>query len=258
MTTPRRPLRPHFDAGTLMGPQMPLSMQLADAASFDNFYAGPNAAAEAAVQSLARGDDAAPLLLHGPAGCGKTHLLQAAIRVAAKRGAVAYLPFAALQPATPALLEGLDNARLVAFDDIDLASTEHGFALALLRLLDSLRTRGGSYLLASTLAADRIAGAVPADLRTRFSACAQFPLKPLDDAELGQLLQTRARRRGLELPNEVAEFLLRRLPRSIPALMDALKKLDREALSAQRRLTIPFVTQALPVLAPPAARTAPN
>ncbi|MDB5987209.1 MAG: hda [Nevskia sp.] len=241
-----------------MGPQMPLSVQLPDTASFDNFYAGPNAEAAAAVQRLAHGAERAPVLLHGPDGSGKTHLLQAAIRVAAKRGAVAYLPLAALQPATPALLEGLDQAALLALDDIDLCCSDRDFALALLRLLDTLRMRNGSYLLASTLSADRIVDTVPADLRTRFSACAQFSLKPLDDAELGTLLQTRARHRGLELPNEVVEFLLRRLPRRIPTLMDALETLDHAALSAQRRLTVPFVTQALPALAPPAARTTPG
>jgi len=242
----------------LIGAQMPLSVQLADAASFDNFYAGPNAEAEAAVRRLAAGADRAPLLLHGPAGSGKTHLLQAAVRVAAAHGAVAYLPLAALQPASAALLEGLEPATLVALDDIDLCCTGRDFALALLRLLDALRARGNSYLLASTLAADRIVATLPADLRTRFSACAQFSLKPLDDAELGALLQARARRRGLELPNEVSEFLLRRLPRRIPTLMEALETLDRAALSAQRRLTIPFVTQVLPALVPPAARTTPD
>ena len=86
------------------------------------------------------------------------------------------------------------------------------------------------------------------DLRTRLAACAVFGLKPLADADLRALLQKRARRRGLELPDEVAEFLLRRLPRDVPSLLAALDTLDRNSLSAQRRLTIPFVQQALPAL----------
>jgi len=241
-----------------MGPQLPLSVQLADTASFDNFFTGPNVSARAAVRALAQDQTLTPLWLHGSAGSGKTHLLQAAIRVAAKRGAVAYLPLADLQAVTADLFEGLDRATLIAFDDIDLCCDERGFALALLRLLDAVRTNGGSYLFASTGPVDRIADAIPADLRTRFSACAPFALKPLDDAELGALLQARAKGRGLELPQDVAEFLLRRLPRRIPDLLDALATLDGAALSAQRRLTIPFVTQALPALAPPTARTIPG
>lgn len=241
-----------------MGPQLPLSVQLADTASFDNFFAGPNADAHAAVQALAQDQTRAPLWLHGSAGSGKTHLLQAAVRTAAKRGAAAYLPLADLQPVTADLLEGLDHAALIAFDAIDLCCHERRFALALLRLLDAVRANGSSYLFASNVPVDRIADAIPADLRTRFSACAQFALKPLDDAELSALMQARAKGRGLELPHEVAEFLLRRLPRRIPALLDALAILDSAALSAQRRLTIPFVTQALPALAPPIARTTPG
>jgi DnaA family protein len=245
-------------AKNMMGPQLPLSVQLADTASFDNFFTGPNAEACAAVQALAQGQTGAPLWLHGSAGSGKTHLLQAAIRVAVRRGAVAYLPLADLQPVPADLWEGLDRTALIAFDDIDLCCHERDIALALLRLLDAVRANGGSYLLASHAPVDRIVDAIPADLRTRFSACAPFALKPLDDAELGALLQARAKGRGLELPHEVAEFLLRRLPRRIPVLLDALATLDSAALSAQRRLTIPFVTQALPALAPTIARTTPG
>ncbi len=242
----------------MISPQLPLSVQVPDATSFDNFYPGPNVEALAAVLRIAQHADGAPVLLHGPAGSGKTHLLQAAVRLGAGLGAVAYLPLADFQPATPALLDGLDQARLLALDDVDQAVMQPDFAQALLRLLDSLRTQGRAYLATSRLSADRLDERLPADLRTRFALSAQFPLKLLDDAQLAALLQARARRRGLELPDEVADFLLRRLPRRIPSLLDALETLDRAALSAQRRLTIPFATQALPALAQTAARTTPG
>jgi DnaA family protein len=83
------------------------------------------------------------------------------------------------------------------------------------------------------------------DLRTRLAACAVFGLQPLEDAQLRGLLRKRAQLRGLDLPEEVAEFLLRRLPRSVTALLAALDAMDRESLSAQRRLTIPFAQQVI-------------
>ena len=54
-------------------------------------------------------------------------------------------------------------------------------------------------------------------------------------------MQFRSNMRGLFLPDEVALFLLNRLPRDTHGLMDALDILDKASLKEQRRLTIPFV-----------------
>ncbi|MBE0490133.1 MAG: DnaA regulatory inactivator Hda, partial [Halomonas sp.] len=58
-------------------------------------------------------------------------------------------------------------------------------------------------------------------------------------------LQLRARARGMALPDEVARFILHRGPRRLGELFELLGTLDSASLSAQRRLTIPFVKQAL-------------
>jgi DnaA-homolog protein len=69
-------------------------------------------------------------------------------------------------------------------------------------------------------------------------------------------LQIRAARRGLELADEAALFLVRRLPRDMHSLCDVLDRLDAASLVAQRRLTVPFLREALAVQvggpAPPA------
>jgi len=54
-------------------------------------------------------------------------------------------------------------------------------------------------------------------------------------------LQLRAGHRGLDLPDETAQFLLNRSRRDMASLYKLLDTLDDEALRAQRRLTIPFV-----------------
>jgi DnaA family protein len=50
-----------------------------------------------------------------------------------------------------------------------------------------------------------------------------------------------AEQRGLELSDEVANFLLRRLPRDMHTLCSFLDELDIASLTAQRKLTVPFV-----------------
>ncbi len=54
-----------------------------------------------------------------------------------------------------------------------------------------------------------------------------------------------AQRRGLELPTEVARYLLARCPRDPRALVALVERLDRDSLAEQRRLSIPFVRRRL-------------
>jgi DnaA family protein len=70
-------------------------------------------------------------------------------------------------------------------------------------------------------------------------------VRALDDAGRVAALQLRAHLRGCELPDDTAQYLLRRLPRDMAALCAFLDQLDGASLAAQRRLTIPFVRQVL-------------
>jgi DnaA family protein len=55
----------------------------------------------------------------------------------------------------------------------------------------------------------------------------------------------RAAQRGLELPEDTARYLLRRFPRDMRSLGKLLDDIDTASLSAQRRLTVPFVREIL-------------
>jgi DnaA family protein len=58
-------------------------------------------------------------------------------------------------------------------------------------------------------------------------------------------LRLRASRRGLDLSDEAAVYLLHRVPRDLHSLFGVLDQLDDASLAAQRRLTIPFLREVL-------------
>jgi DnaA family protein len=72
-----------------------------------------------------------------------------------------------------------------------------------------------------------------------------YALKPLADHDVIAVLACRARARGLQLPEETAQYLLRRFPRDLATLIALFDTLDTASLIEQRRLTIPFVKSVL-------------
>ena len=127
----------------MKGLQLPLGVQIRETSSFATFHAGPNAETVAALRNL--GTPATPplVLVFGPPGSGKTHLLQALVHEQAGRRACAYLPLRELH-ATPEALAGFEAADVVCVDDVDAVTGDAERALPLLRLLDGVRAHGGS------------------------------------------------------------------------------------------------------------------
>ena len=99
----------------------------------------------------------------------------------------------------------------------------------------------GAQLIVSAASAPRECLIELADLKSRFAKLPVFQLSALDENERVSALQLRSKHRGLELPDDTARYLLKRSRRDMASLYEVLDRLDREALRAKRRLTIPFV-----------------
>ena len=225
--------------------QLPLGLRLPAGSRLGNYVAGRNAEAVAAVEQVAAEAAPATLFLYGAPGTGKTHLLQAACRVVeSPSGQSLYLPLCTFAHLDPAALEALEQFNLLAIDDLQAIAGQRVWEEALFHLYNRLHEAGGRLLAASTAAPEALGLALP-DLRSRLASGAVYALHVPDDAARLQILGLRARERGLELPEETAQFLMRRCPRDLPELMRTLEQLDRAALTAQRRLTVPFVKTVL-------------
>ena len=107
-----------------------------------------------------------------------------------------------------------------------------------------MEERGGKLLLADAQAPVALTIALP-DLASRILAGTILRLQPLDDLAQTEALQLHARLRGLILPDDVLNYILRRLPRDMHTLCGFLDDMDIASLSSQRKLTVSFVKQVL-------------
>jgi DnaA family protein len=224
--------------------QLPLGVRLPDRALFESFLPGRNAEALAHVRALAGGEARGAAWLSGPAGAGKTHLLQATCAAASGRRRAGYLPLAELAPLGIGVLEGLGQLECLCLDDVERVAGELAWERSLFGLLRDLEDAGGALLAAARTPPALLPWALP-DLGSRLAAGAVFALRPLDEAEQHAALELRARLRGLELPEETWQWLRRRYPRDMRRLYALLDTLDTAALAAQRRLTVPFIRDVL-------------
>lgn len=229
----------------MKGAQLALPVQLSQAPTFDSFFAGPNGDIVEALRAMAMRASPIPAAwLYGSGAAGKSHLLRATVTAA---GESAFYSLAAIDIAH---LWALADAPLLALDDVHAALGDEARSLALLRLIDRRRERRLPLLLAGSVAPARLED-ISADLRSRLEAMALLGLKPLRESDRRELLRLHAKQRGLDMPDEVVDWLIARLRRDAGTLIAALDEIDRAALSAKRRATLPFVQQVLtPLLQP--------
>ncbi|WP_087718750.1 DnaA regulatory inactivator Hda [Salinicola salarius] len=225
--------------------QLPLGVGLRDDATFANYLPGDNASLVAHLMKQLDESGESFLYLWGSEGVGCSHLLQAACHNADARGKRAlYLPLDMLGHFPPDILEEPERLDLLAIDDLQLVVGRKRWEEALFHGFNRLRDAGKRLVIAADRSPRQLEVKLP-DLASRLNWGMVFHAQPLDDTQRLAALQLRAQVRGMELPAEVGRYILHRGPRQLDPLFEILSRLDRASLSAKRKLTIPFVKQAL-------------
>ena len=229
--------------------QLSLGVSLNDDATFENFYAPVtthNAMLVEGLRQLVAGTGEQFIYLWGAPGCGLTHLLQAACHEAQTLGlSMQYLPLRDLVGYAPEdLFNGLETLDLVCLDCLPSVAGRPDWELAIFNLYNRLRDANKKLLVAAEHSPRELALNLE-DLRSRLQWGLTYQVQSLTDQDKQQALQLRARARGLELSDEVAQYIIQRLPRDTNELFWQLQRLDHASLSEQRKLTIPFVKKVL-------------
>lgn len=217
--------------------QLALGLAPSPAPAFDNFFPGRNVEAMSALHSLASGQSGEQFVyLWGERGCGRSHLLQAAVAAASSRGIIAR--YIAAGEALPADDSGV---RMLAVDDVEKFDAQA--QLEFFRLYNALRERQGAVLAAGNVAPARLQ--LRPDLLTRLGWGLVFQVHVLSDDDKRAALKRHAAARAFDLRDEIVEYLLRHLKRDLPSLMAVLDALDRYSLETKRPITLPLLRQLL-------------
>ncbi|MBL8832933.1 MAG: DNA replication protein [Rhodospirillales bacterium] len=219
----------------MSGGQLVLEFPHRPALEREDFLVAPANADAVAWIDAWPGWSASALVVHGPAGSGKTHLAQTwRLRAQART----------LRPAeieTGTLPDRLAGVPAVVVEDVDRDPPE---ARAWFHFLNLLAERGQWALFTAREAPTRWQTDLP-DLASRLRALPAVGIAAPDEQLVEAVLVKQLADRQLRVPPDTVRYVATRLERSLAAVGRIAAALDAAALAAKRPLTIPLARDVL-------------
>lgn len=176
------------------------------------------------------------LYLYGPAGSGKTHLLQAISRaIGGHARVISCKEFTLLN--TGALLEHLNDLPALLIDDLHQLPDTPALRQTLWEAFNRFHTAGLPMAFAAN-APPRELNNLDDHLISRLLWGLVARMDVSDDNSRRMLIAKLAADHHILLPDEVAAWLLTVLPRDVGSLVSACTSLYRAALEKQRKITL--------------------
>ena len=230
--------------------QLALAVQLHDEETFTSYHGETNNNAVVDLQRFIDRElgDVNSLYLFGNSSVGKSHLLNAAATYANEKGLTALcLSLSELTTLSIELLDGLESIDVICFDDIGLIASDQKWQQAIFDLYNRVVEQGKLIIISGNETATGLKLTLP-DLVSRLSWGLTLQVKPLTDEEKMAALRQRAAQRGINIQQDSTGYLFNRYSGDMKALIACLDKLDTLSIQSQRKITIPFIKEALPEL----------
>ena len=223
--------------------QLPLNVQLNDSARFDNFFVGENTQLVNKLSQLNNSKDEF-LFIWGAENAGKTHLAHACSQLISDSGkTVAYLPLD--EPfMSEQFLDNLESVDFVCLDGFDVISKNSNWEQAVFNLYNQLKLFERQLVIFAESSPNQL-HIILDDLKSRLGAMEVYKLSAVTDLNKPEYLISYGQSRGLEISTEVAMFILSRANRELKTIQKTIRKLDQQALTHKRKITIPFVKEIL-------------
>ena len=219
--------------------QYPFNFAIQTELLFSNFSSSPaNAPLLHFLRNFTRSNEHLGYLW-GTRGRGKTHLLQALCQGSDR---AVYIPLQQMLAYGPHTLDGLETLDMIVLDDLQAVAGQKVWEEKLFELFNAVQASGGRLCFAAT----DVLSLLPlqlADLRSRLQLCVSYEVLESDDLLKALIIKLRAEQRGMEIKDDVMQYIMLRNSRNLHDLMAVLDKLDTVSLAEQRRITIPFVKE---------------
>ncbi len=238
------------------------------AAGLDSFVVGPsNRMAFAAVElSAARPGEMSPLVIHGPSGVGKSHLLEGICGLFRELHPGMTTLLLSAEQFTTSFLQSLHgsglpgfrrtcrNADLLAIDDLQFFAGKRATAMELQQTVDTLLRQGRQIVFAADRDLEALDGLGP-DLVTRLRGGISARIEPPDYDVRRGIVAAVAARRGLALPDDVVHFIATHMTRHARELLGAVNRLEATSHMLGMPITADMAAEALSDLVRSSARS---
>jgi len=227
--------------------------------TFDNFVVGPSnrlAQASCIAVSQSPGNTYNPLFIYGNVGLGKTHLLHAVCCETGRRSNKAVIQFLSCEEFVNRFIRAIEEGNLPGFqsqfrtvdilviDDVQFLREREHSQEEFFHTFNALYNNGKQLI----LSADCAPGEMPG-LEERLISRFNWGLVARIDSPTYEtrvaIVQKKAHLRGLSVPDEVSEYIARKVHANIRELEGALTSIYAVAITAGEEITLQLAKTAL-------------
>ena len=227
--------------------------------TFDNFVVGPSnrlAHASCVAVSNSPGNTYNPLFIYGNSGLGKTHLLQAVCFEARRNFSTAVIQFLSCEDFVNRFIRAIEEGNLAGFqsrfrtvdtlviDDVQFLREREHSQEEFFHTFNALYNNGKQIILSADSPPARIPS-LEERLISRFNWGLVTGIDPPSYETRVAIIQKKAHLRGLDISDEIAEYIGRKLQANIRELEGALTTIYAVATTTGRPITLELAQMAL-------------